>query len=194
MNKGRLVRQDNKSVNVAVLVYPAQLSEGPGARQVYLVDAMVHPQDERAAGRTDLSLDVKPDVRARQGENRFTTWTAEEVATLKQVAGENHVTAKAASGAEGYVFGATADLRSSNSIGTPGSQSIYLDSLKPSELSVGPDAEGRSILQQAYAFNDAAARTQAKVAYAKAAVETESRSVDLDDASKPDDHEKEAGN
>lgn len=191
MNKGRLVRKDNKKVNLAVLVYPAPPNGDPNQRSVYLMDAMVHPQDERAQGRSDLSLDVKPDIRAPQGKNRFTVCTEEEVDSLNKAAGENQVSVPLSRGSNGYVFGVTADLRSSNFAGTPGSQSVYMESLQPSELPVTPDAQGKSILVQIGEFNDAAGHTQAKAAYDKANAQRKTRAETLDTPGVSADHDRE---
>lgn len=149
MNKGRLVRAENKAVNLAVVAYDGQPAGVGPAGAVYVFDARVHPLDERAKARVDLSLDVKPDARAADGKNRLTVCTEEEMKAIQSAAGENHVAIRSHDGQHrGHIYGVSADLRSSNISGTPGTQSLYLESVKPSELSVTTDDAGVSILDR----------------------------------------------
>lgn len=162
-----------KDVNLVVIAYDNRVAKKDGEITTHYLDARIHPGDRRAAGQTTLALVSKPDSKSPSGINNSARYSAGQFASIVEAAGDNVSDLTNKDGAVvGKIYGVQSDLLIS------GAEVIAnTKTLKPTELSVGPDEKGRDIRTQIFdSMREAkAAREAAKnapEASAEAAVET----------------------
>lgn len=105
-----------------------------------------HPQGEGSKGQTNLALNTRRDDKSPSGYNNTTAYAASQMQDIVATAGENYAPLLNKDKQEvGRIYGVKADvMRASDKSGMV----INTKTLNPSELSVGPDANGRDLIQQ----------------------------------------------
>lgn len=171
-----------KDVNLVVIAYDNRVAKKDGEVTTHYLDARIHPGDRRAPGQTALQLVSKKDEKSPSGYNNSARYSAGQFEAIKEAAGDNVVDlTNTANEVVGKIYGVKADLLIS------GSEVIAnTKTLTASELSVGPDAQGRDIRKQIFdSMAEAkAAREAAKTAPA-ADVVAEAEAVVEEAAVKP---------
>lgn len=160
-----------KGVNLAVIAYDNRVAKDKDGKETsrYL-DARLHPGDERAAGQTTLALVTKKDEKSPNGYNNSERYTPGQFDAIVAAAGDNTAPLLNKSGeAVGTIYGVKADVFP-NSTKEGRGLVINSKSLEASDLSVGPDANGRDITTQI--FDSMKAAKEAKAAE-KAAAQVE---------------------
>ncbi|MET0885696.1 MAG: hypothetical protein ABWX92_04525 [Mycetocola sp.] len=149
-----------KGVNLAVIAYDNRVASKDGEVTTHYLDARLHPADRRAPGQTTLALVSKPDKNSPSKFNNSARYSASQFAAIKEAAGDNVTDlTNQANEVVGKIYGIKADLLISG-----GDVIANTKTLEASELSVGPDAEGRDIRTQIFESMKAAkdARAAAK--------------------------------
>lgn len=148
-------------VNLVVLAYhEAPEDGGSGAPTALRLDARVHPGDRRAPGETDLALVPDRSGDPVPGRDNTASYSARQLASIQRAAGPNTSEVRDDRGAAiGRAYGVRADL-----VIHDGAVMLNTRTLGPTELSVGPDAEGRDIRAQISESEAVARRTRAAVA------------------------------
>lgn len=129
-----------RGVNIVVLAHDDHV-EVHGGVITHLLDARVHPGDRRAPGETDLAL-VRGATDGRPANSA--PYSAGQFAAIEHAAGDNVSDLVDSGGVVvGRAYGIRADLLIDD-----GAVVVNTKTLRRSELSVHPDAHGRSILDQ----------------------------------------------
>ena len=160
-----------KGVNLAVIAYDNRVAKDKDGKETsrYL-DVRLHPGDERAAGQTTLALVTKKDEKSPNGYNNSERYTPGQFDAIVAAAGDNTAPLLNKTGETvGTIYGVKADVFPHS---TKEGRGLVINSktLEASDLSVGPDANGRDITAQI--FDSMKAAKEAKAAE-KAAAQAE---------------------
>lgn len=154
-----------KDVNLFVIAYDGRVArDSDGKETTRYLDARLHPGDRRAKGETSPALVSKRDANSPSGWNNSARYSANQFQSIVAAAGDNVVDLEDKDGQVlGKIYGVKADL-----LINKGEVIINTKTVKPSELSVEPNAEGKDIRAQSFdSVNEAkAAREAAKSAAA----------------------------
>ncbi len=150
-----------QGVNLVVLAYHDTAgADGNGASSSRGLDVRVHPGDRRAPGETDLALVPDRSGEAVPGRDNTAGYSARQFASIQRAARLNISELRDDHGATiGHAYGVRADLVIHGGVLT-----VNTRTLGPTELSVGPDEEGRDIRAQISESEEAARRARAAVA------------------------------
>lgn len=150
-----------QGVNLVVLAYhDGAPGDASGAPTSWGLDVRVHPGDRRAPGETDLALVPDRSGEAVPGRDNTAGYSARQFASIQRAAGPNTSELRDDRGAAiGHAYGVRADL-----VIHGGALMLNARTLGPTELSVGPDEEGRDIRAQISESEAVARRARAAVA------------------------------
>lgn len=146
-----------QGVNLVVMAYDDRIAaDDEGAVIAHFLDARVHPGDRRAPGETNLALVSKKDSASESGYDNSARYSAEQLASIEQAAGDNACELSDARGqVVGRAFGIRADLLINR-----GEVVVNTKTLTATELSVGVDPDGNDIRAQISASMKAARRAR----------------------------------
>ncbi len=136
-----------KGVNLVVIAYDNRVAKKDGEITTHYLDARIHPSDRRAAGQTSLALVSKKDDKSPSGYNNSARYSVGQFEAIKEAAGDNVAPLTNQAGEViGTIYGVKADLLISN-----GDVIANTKTLESTDLSVGPDADGKDIREQIFA-------------------------------------------
>lgn len=136
-----------KQVDLAVALYNNAVSrnEQNGITAAFPT-TYLHPDSSTAPGQTNLALNTRRDEKSPSGYNNTAAYSSSQMRDIVATAGDNHAPMTNKDGqAVGRIYGVKADvMKASNGSGMV----MNTKTLASTELPVGPDAQGRDLVNR----------------------------------------------
>lgn len=147
LRKGTQGENSMKGLNAVVLAYDNRsYNDKEGNLKGRFLDVRLHPEDRRAEGQTSLAFAVKKDDKAPGGYNNGVGYSAKQLDAIKEAAGDNTAPLNDKDGKQvGTIYGVKGDVFFSNNAAV-----LNTKTLESTDLSVQPNADGKSIQDQIF--------------------------------------------
>lgn len=161
LRKGTQGENSMKGLNAVVLAYDNRsYNDKEGNLKGRFLDVRLHPEDRRAEGQTSLAFAVKPDKNAPGGYNNGVGYSAKQLDAIKEAAGDNVAPLNDKDGKQvGTIYGVKGDVFFSNNAAVLNTKTV-----EATDLSVQPNADGKSIQDQIFDKQRANKEAKAKTA------------------------------